>query len=198
MECRTDGAKSRILACMKRGWTLRRLVLTATMGLIMVGALIAQRWWREQGTPAPVPAAASPAPDLSPEERAFYRALAPRLLALAAETEELARLGEERSRNLVELSRRSNRVSSIIAALDDVLAAAPPPARFARQAGEAEANIREIEGGVTAATDAFRGFDWDALGAAVARFSAASDNIARIAADMQTTAGGASTVEAGP
>jgi hypothetical protein len=118
----------------------------------------------ERGTPMAAPVAASPA------ERSFYSYVGARLRALNAESAELARLGDERSRNLMELQVRSDRVIELADQIDAYIAATGVPPRFSLAVEKYQSGILDVRTGIDDAKSAVLRLDWDAVAVALDLF----------------------------
>jgi hypothetical protein len=115
----------------------------------------------QSGTPMPTAAA------VSSDERAFYEYVGARLRAMSAESQELIKLGNERSRNVVELQVRSNRVIGLADQIDEYIESRTPPARFVPAVAQYEAGVQLIRSGIADAKSAVLRFDWDAVATAL-------------------------------
>jgi hypothetical protein len=163
----------------RRGF--RPLLIPILLFLLLAGVLVTSRAdiERRVAPPADTGASVPAAVTLTPEEQAFYDYVGPRLSHLAAEADALAGLGQERSRNLIELQVRSDRVSRISDEIASYVTNVPIPARFAGAMAEYDSGVAALRTGMEDARTAFFGFDWEALGAALDRFTVGADRIAR-------------------
>ncbi len=114
----------------------------------------------------PVPAAVS----ISPEEQAFYGYAGARLRALTAEAAVLVKLGDERSRNLVELQVRGDRVIELADQIDTFIAENTIPARFMLAVDLYRTGVEAARTGISNAKSAVLRFDWDAVATALESF----------------------------
>lgn len=128
--------------------------------------------------PAPVGSPLAEPEHVSAEERAFYAYVGPRLDNLVAEGNVLAELGAQRSRNLVELKVRSDRVSELGDQIDAFLASTPIPPRlqpFVDRYREAMTRVRQ---GMDDAKAGVVRFDWNAVATGLDLFSSGVDDLA--------------------
>ena len=145
----------------------------------------------QSGTPPPAAAG------FNAEERAYYAFVAPRLRQLAAETRELAELGERRSRNLLAIQGRQRRVEALLDELDRFLDEHGTPGRFAATSDaylDGAASTRE---GIDEAREGFRRFDWDRVARATGVFTDGAAEIARAVSELDRVAGEAAQGAAG-
>jgi hypothetical protein len=120
--------------------------------------------------PAPAGTALPTAAALSPADDAFYRYVGARMRALSAESAKLVELGEARSRNVMELQIRANRIDQISGQIDDYLATSPVPPRFQPALDRYTAAVAIMRAGIAATKSAFFAFDWDGVAAGLATF----------------------------
>ena len=164
--------------------------------LVASAAFAFERGWLgeadvEVGTP---PAAA---PELTAEELAYYEYVAPRLRELAAQARELAHLGEEKSRNLLEIQARGRRLDELI---DEVAAYGRDhgiPARFAGVAAGFAEGARLTRRAMDESQAGFRTFAWDRVAAAVPIFLDGADRLEAAAVELEQV-GGAGSPPASP
>jgi hypothetical protein len=123
------------------------------------------------GTPVPAVAA------VTDEEEAFYKFVGARLRAITAESTVLAQLGEERSRNVVELQVRSDRVLELCDQIDDYLAANPVPTRFETAVATYRSGSVTLRTGIDDAKSSILRFDWDGVAAALDRFEEGTNQL---------------------
>lgn len=175
-----------------------RLLVVSFLVLIFgvaLAALALDRGWLsdaevEEGTPPPS------APELTAEERAYYDYAAPRLRELAAQARELARLGEEKSRNILEIQARGRRLEELI---DEIAAYGREhgiPARFTGVAAGFAEGARLTRQAMEESQGGFRTFDWDRVARAVPVFLDGADRLDEAAAELERL-GGAGTPPAG-
>jgi hypothetical protein len=163
--------------------------------LVVSAAFAFERGWLGQadvevGTP---PAAA---PELTAEEVAYYDYVAPRLRELAAQARELARLGEEKSRNLFEIQVRGRRLNELV---DEIAAYGREhgiPARFAGVAAGFAEGARLTRQAMEESQAGMRTFDWDRVATAVPVFLDGADRLEAAAVELERL-GGAATPPAG-
>lgn len=113
------------------------------------------------GTPLPASTV------LTAEERAFYEYVGPRLRAVTAESEVLVSLGQARSRNVIELRRRGDRVNDISTQIDSRIESSGVPERFVVAMNAYKTGIEAVRTAEAATRSALRSFDWDAIARAV-------------------------------
>jgi hypothetical protein len=170
-------------------------IAVVAAALIAGAALAFERGWLgeadvEVGTP---PAAA---PELTAEEVAYYDYVAPRLRELAAQARELARLGEEKSRNLIEIQARGRRLDELV---DEIAAYGREhgiPARFAAVAAGFAEGARLTGQAMEESQSGFRSFDWGRVAAAVPVFLDGADRLDAAAVELERL-GGAGTPAVG-
>lgn len=130
---------------------------------------------------------------VSPEERAFYDFVGPRLRSMTAEARELNRMGQERSRDLIGLQVRSDRVFKLAAEVDEYVAARPVPPRFAGAVAQFQAAVAAMRTGSDQARSAFLRFDWNAIAAGLATFGTGADELDAAYAQLRATVGAPAT-----
>ncbi len=162
--------------------------LTVAIVLVLASVVLWERdaLFGEQadpGTPIPV------GPSLTREEIAFYEYIAPRLRAVTAEAAKLAELGRERSRNVIELQRRGERVSDISQQIDDYVASGPVPARFAPGIRRYAVGIVAVRRAIEESRAAFVSFDWDRVARAVEEMEDGADDLAAAVRELEEAAG---------
>lgn len=118
---------------------------------------------------------------LSADEQAYVAGLQPYLAVLVGEGRALERLGQSRSRNIVELSVRMDRYRSAAADIKQYVDEHPTPTRLTSFVGQLQRQIADSLQAIDASIDAIRQFDWEALGGTVDDFSEAIDSIANLA-----------------
>lgn len=114
------------------------------------------------------------------EEQVYLQGMSPYLDVLIGEGRVLQRLGNARSRNIIELSLRMERYRTAAADISQYITDTPTPPRLAQYVtelqNEVEASLRAIDESI----HAFRRLDWDALGQSVGAFSATIDAIVNL------------------
>lgn len=175
----------------RRGGRGRALFLIAL--LIVVGGAAAfaarDRIVEIAVAPAPVGASLPTAVALTAEDDAFYRFVGTRLRALTAESSKLVALGESRSRNVVELQARANRIDDISAQIDGYLEATPIPSRFGGVVASYRSGIAAMRSGIAATKSAFLRFDWDGVAAGLKTFETGVAQVASAFGLLQRAAG---------
>jgi hypothetical protein len=177
-------------------WTWVRAGVIAIAGLVVLAIVVQQAGWlgNDEVDVGTVPAAAV---DLSPEERTYYDFVAPRLRELAAQARELARLGEEKSRDLFAIRAHGDRLNELGEELDAFIAANGTPDRFASVEGGYREGIRLAKRGMQEAQRGFLSFDWDRVARAVPVFAAGADRLDSAVQGLDI-AGGMATPTASP
>lgn len=142
--------------------------------LLALGAVsaYAARGRIEESVAPPAPGATPPPAEaeLTTEESDFYRFVGPRLGVLSAESAKLAELGEARTRDLLELQVRANRIDDVSRQIDGYVATRAVPPRFQPVIDRYDAAITDARQGIDATEAAFRRFDWDGVAAGLAVF----------------------------
>jgi hypothetical protein len=173
----------------RRGPRLIRIAIVVVVAVIAAGATV---WaiggdWRgdplDPGTPLPA------STQLSASDRTFYDALAPKFRSIATESQELSKLGKEKSRNLIELERRSNRVDSIAAEVNAYLATHPTPAIFAKPVQRYRAGVAAVQQGISQSRAAFTTFNWSEVAKAVEIGARGADNLSIAVQEFEIAAG---------
>ncbi len=174
----------------------RRIVRSATVlvvGLTLValavfGALQSGIFGDDEVGVEPVP---TPDDSLSADERAAYEYLAPRLHELAAQARELARLGQERSRNIFDLQAHTGRLAALADEIDSYVVANGTPARFQLALASYEEGIRLARRAIDEAQRAILSADWDRLERVVAVFTAGAEELEDAALRLDIEGGAA-------
>jgi hypothetical protein len=171
------------------------VVATAAIVLMLAGVV----WWQEDallgeevdpGTPQPA------APSLTQEEMAFYEYVAPRLRAVTAEAQKLAELGRGKSRNVIELQRRGDRIGDISRQIDDYMTARPVPVAFAPGMQRYSVGIAAVRRATEESRSAFVTFDWERVAKAVDVMETGATDLALAVRELERAAG--KSVEASP
>jgi hypothetical protein len=169
-----------------------RLRLGAVLAVAIVLVLAGATWWKQDalfgeevdpGTPVPA------APNLTLEETAFYEYVAPRLRAVTAEAQKLAELGRAKSRNVIELQRRGDRVNDISREIDDWVAMRPVPGVFAPAMQRYSSGIAAVRKATEESRSAFVTFDWDRVARAVVIMEKGADDLTSAVQALEQTAG---------
>lgn len=132
-------------------------------------------------------------PQVSLEERALYQFFAPRLAALIAEADQLETLGRERSRNLVQLQVRSDRVAKLADDIDAYLAANVSPARLQPMIDRYRLAIEQVRAGMADSRAAITRFDWDGVASALDQFAGGVASLQVVLGDLQAAVSGDAT-----
>lgn len=158
------------------------LILVLAVGVVAyhVGWLTSEV---EPGAPAP------PAEALSAEEQAYYEYVAPRLRYAAAEARYLADLGEQRSRNILELQEHRNTLTTLLREIARYTEEHAVPERFA----EVDAAFREGAAIATLAmrdaVEAFTSFEFARFGEIVPRFREGAERLDLAAQRLEALGG---------
>ncbi len=168
--------------------TLLCLALLAVAYFALQGFLAASI---DPGTPPPgVPA-------LTADERAYYDFVAPRLRELSAETHALRDAAASKSRNLVDIRVRGERVRTLVREINGYIEKAGTPARFAVAAVAYRAGAEDAVVAMREAQQGFLRLDWDRVATAVPRFSDGTEQFDAAIAEIERTGsregGGAGT-----
>jgi hypothetical protein len=136
------------------------------------------------GTPPPAAAA------LTPDEKAYYDYVAPRLHDLVAELDLLAEMGSQKSRNIIVLERHYTRASDLIDEIQTYQASHPLPARFAPAATPLAAGVAEVNAAMSNAESAFYKLQFAKLGELLAEFKGGAQTVNEAAAMLDRLGGG--------
>ncbi len=142
----------------------------------------------DPGTPAPS------VPDLTMDERAYYDFVAPRLRELSAETHALRDAAASKSRNLVDIRVRGERVRGLVREINGYTEKTGTPARFAAAAIAYRAGAEDALVAMREAQQGFMRLDWDRVATAVPRFSDGTEQLDAAIAELERSgsrAGGA-------
>ncbi|MGH2533922.1 MAG: hypothetical protein ACRDJW_16665 [Thermomicrobiales bacterium] len=169
-------------------------VLITVGGAILARGEIADRVVR----PAPVESTVEVGSSMTQVEHAFYDFVGPRLARMAAEGNELVRLAEGRSRNLIELQTRGERITDAGQEIDEYIAQFGVPIRFAKAMETYRAATETIREGIGEARSGFLSFDWDRVAVAVDHFRVGAEGLAHSLGALQVAAGNPSSREATP
>jgi hypothetical protein len=170
----------------------RRYAVAAVVVAVAVVAAAAVGWARrddlfgeaiDPGTPLPASA------ELTVAETEFYGFVAPRLRALAGESQKLAELGRAKSRNLIELQRRGDRIDDVSKQVDDYVAVHAVPERFAAAYRQYEVGIEAVRRAKSESRAAFASFDWDRVARAVEAMETGAADLATAAQELEQVAG---------
>ena len=148
--------------------------------------------------PAPTVPSETPAASLSQEEQAFYDFVSPRLVRVSAEANELVRLANGRSRNLIELQTRGARVESGGREIDAYLSAHGTPTRFEHAVRDYRAGIAAVRAGMDEARSGFLSFDWERVASAVDQFDAGSARLNEALDALHLSSGATPATNASP
>lgn len=107
---------------------------------------------------------------LSDSEQAFYDEVVPRMLKVSAEAQVLDKLGQEKSRNVLELQTRGNRVDSEAAAIDAYIAKNSVPQRFQPAMITFEQGVNELKSAMSNSKKGMVTFNWDLVAQQISVF----------------------------
>jgi hypothetical protein len=170
----------------------RSLALAAVLFLIAVAGLgIFSRNRIEDivAKPAPAGTPASPQVELTAEESNFYNYVAPRMLKLSAEAEVLAQLGQSKSRNIVELQTRGNRIDEYAGQISIFIATHPVPIRFAGPMREFFEGVQELQSAMANSKRGMVTFNWDLVAEQIKIFEHGSALVRDATRQIQSEAG---------
>ncbi len=119
----------------------------------------------DPGTPPPS------VPELTDDERAYYDFVAPRLRELSAQTQALSDAAASKSRNLVDIRVRGERVRTLVREINEYADDAGAPERFTAVAAAYRAGAGDALVAMREAQQGFLRLDWDRVAAAVPRFA---------------------------
>jgi hypothetical protein len=136
------------------------------------------------GTPPPA------IPDLTANERGYYEYVGPRLHDLVGETQVLAEMGSNQSRNVLVLEKTYNRTTDLIDQIQTYEKANGVPPRFQAAHEEMASGIKTIEQTMDEAKTAFFGFQWDKLQPLLAMFEQGNQRLAHAASTLDQAGGG--------
>jgi hypothetical protein len=136
------------------------------------------------GTPPPAAAA------LTPDEKAYYDYVAPKLHDLIAELHLLAQLGGQKSRNIIVLERHYTRASDLIDEIQTYQAGHPLPARFAPAATPLAAGVAQVQTAMAGAESAFLKFQFAKLGDLLAQFDGGAETVNQAVTLLDQLGGG--------
>jgi hypothetical protein len=167
------------------GFATRRRPVAAIAAILIVlvvgSAMIAPEEIGNRVAPPATVLSGIGAGNLSPDGQAYADGLRPFVDVLVGEGLALAKLGQERSRNIVELSVRMDRYRTAAHDIEQYIQEHSTPTALAGYVTELRQRIDESLAAIDASITAIRAFDWDALGRTVEDFSKAVDSIARLA-----------------
>lgn len=173
----------------RRRQRLRRAAPLIAALIIGAGMLLATQWaeiGRIVVAPAPAATPVPAAPAIAPPELAFYEFVAPRLTALIAEANVLEELGRSRSRDLVELQVRSERVSRLIDEIDAYLASVAIPPSLQPAVDRYLVGVAGLSAGMRDARAAVLRFHWDGVATGLDVFAHGEDSVSASLVMLQT------------
>jgi hypothetical protein len=164
---------------------LAALALLGTVGRSWVEELLAE--------PAPT---TSPIPidkELSTQEQSFYNAVVPRMLVVAAEARMLAEMGKAKSRNILELQARGDRVKENASQIEMYAIEHGVPARFQSAYAQFSGGVELLDQAMNDSRQGMMTFDWDKVAASIGIFEAGAETVSSATEKIQR-----STAEATP
>lgn len=120
--------------------------------------------------PAPAGTPIKSADQLSPDEQAFYDFVVPRMLSTSAEADVLAKLGREKSRNILQLQTRGNRIDRYRAEITDYISLHPVPSLFAPNMDTFFRGVNDLQSAMANSKRAMVTFDWDLVAKQISIF----------------------------
>jgi hypothetical protein len=172
----------------------KSLALAAVFFLVAVaglGIFTRNRIENIVAKPAPAGTPVSPLIELTAEEATFYDYVAPRMLKFSAEAEVLAQLGESKSRNIVELQTRGNRIDEYAGQISSYIASHPVPSRFAVPTREFFLGVDELQSAMENSKRGMITFDWNLVAAQIKVFEHGSAMVRNATNHIQIDAGSA-------
>jgi hypothetical protein len=127
--------------------------------------------------PAPAATPLSPSARVSAEELEFYEYVGPRFEELIAESNVLVAMGEQHSRDLVQLRVRSDRVTKLADEIDAYLAVHLAPERLQPAVDRYLQAVPMIRQGMSDAKAGVLRFNWDAVASGFSLFSQGVDRM---------------------
>src|SRR5690349_82817 len=147
--------------------TRRRYLVTVALVLVIVGttaALIAPHEIGNRIAPPVTVVSDVGSGMLSPEEQSYADGLQPYLNVLVGEGRALEKLGQERSRNIVELSLRMDRYRTASRDIEQYIEGHTTPPGLVGFVTELRQRIDDSLAAIDATVAAIQRFDWNALG----------------------------------
>jgi hypothetical protein len=167
---------------------VRSSIIVLLLGCVVVIIGYQAGWFTSELDPDPAPTAAV---SLTDEERAYYDYIAPRLRQAAAEASYLADLGEQRSRNILELQQHRDTLSALLSEIGQYSEDHGVPERFTGvdQAFREGAAISTLA--MRDAIEVFTSFDFAQFADIVPRFREGADQLALATQRLDELGGGA-------
>jgi hypothetical protein len=165
---------------------LTAFLLVAVVGLGLserarIGEIVAKP--APAGTPVPLPAG------MSADERSFYDFVVPRMLKISAEAQILAELGREKSRNIVELQTRGDRVDRYESEITSYISSHRVPDRFAPTMREFLRGVSDLQHAMADSKRGMMTFDWDLVAAQIDVFDRGANEVKSVTNQIQREAG---------
>jgi hypothetical protein len=174
-------------------------MISIVLLVVVVGAAMAtfgrSRIEEIVAKPAPAGTPAIAISSMTSEEQAFYDFVVPRMLSVSAEAQVLAKLGQEKSRNVLELQTRGNRMDDYTKQINNYVGMHPVPARFKPSMTLFYQGVGELKSAMTNSKKGMVTFDWnlvaqqvDVFDQGAAKVKTATDQIQRSATAASPTA----------
>jgi len=184
---------------MRHGWTvsgfrkgnsgrLVALLAVAAVGCLAVGAayLLGKGFMApsiEAGTPLPS------VPELATDERAYYDFVAPRLRELSAQTHALGDAAASKSRNLLDIQNRGDRVKTLVREINGYADRVGTPPRFTDVSVAYRAGAENALVAMREAQQGFLRLDWDRVASAVPTFGEGSAQLDAAVSEIERAGG---------
>jgi hypothetical protein len=174
--------------------TGRRFALVVLAGVALAGfgaafSLGSDRVQDALVPPADVALPTGAAPSLTGEGSRLYETISRPMRVAAAESTLLAELGEARSRNVIEIRTRTERLSDALAEIDRALETEPIPEVYQPVVSEYREAAAAVRATIADAGQAFASFDFPALREAVAGFRKGADALVSTTRELDAVAG---------
>lgn len=178
----------------------RRIIFAATTVIILLGIGAVFVYFHRQtevptghgGTPPPAKAA------LTPDERAYYEYVGPRLHDLVGASQVLAGMGAKKSRNIIVLEKGYNRTTTLIKEIQEYEKTHPVPNRFTAAHNQMTTGMAIIEQAMNEAQTYFLHFQFDKLNPLIAKFEGGTADLTQAAATLDRAGGGTLSTGATP
>ncbi len=144
--------------------------------------------------PAPAGTPVVATTGMSLEEQAFYDFVAPRMLSVTAEAKVLAELGQEKSRNVLELQTRGNRIDKYTSEIDGYIASHSVPTRFTKSMSLFYQGVGQLKSAMANSKKGMVTFDWDLVAQQIAVFDQGASKVKTATGQIQQSATSASPI----
>ena len=125
--------------------------------------------------PAGTPVVASNG--MTVEEQAFYDYVVPRMLSVSAEAQVLAKLGQEKSRNIMELQTRGNRLDDYTAEIEEYIGLHTVPARFTSNMSLFFQGVGDLKSAMANSKNGMVSFNWNLVAQQIEVFDRGAANV---------------------